>query len=129
MDGQQTNLIRDIREEQNRHVACGNVRKIGIKLATNREIIRSKIELADNEELAIGADLDLYLAIKDLFRSVDSEHFSATGNRHRRSKRSSKPIGSRIGLYALVLIDNLILDLINPLLRRQVCRRAKFRIA
>ena len=66
IDAQQTHLLRDIGQEQNRNISIYNVGKIGIEFAAYSDIVGGKVQFSADHKFAIGTEDKIDLTIKYL---------------------------------------------------------------
>ena len=129
VDGQQFHLVRDVGEEQDRGLAARDLRQIGIESSADRQVVGGEVQLADDQELAVGREADDHLTVEDLLRGVDREHLGAAGDEHRRGEGRQEPAQPRVRLQRPDLVQHLLTHAGEPVLRRHRRRQLEFRPA
>ena len=119
VDGEQLHLVGDVGEEQHRRLARGDLRKIRIQPGGDAQGAAGEVQLADHQELTVGAQADDDLAVEGLLRGEVRVDLGAAGDQHRRGKGGGEAVLRRVELDRQVLRDDLLLDASEPLLRRE----------
>ena len=73
------------------------LRQVGVEAAADRDVVGGEVQLADDQDLAVGRELDRDLAVEDLLRGVDREDLRRAGDRHRRGERGREAVHARVG--------------------------------
>ena len=107
VDGEQLHLVGNIGQEQDGGLAGGDLRQIGIQPPGDGQIVGGEVELADDQDLAIGGDAQNDLAVEHFLGGVDGEELGAAGDQHRRGKGGGETVLRRVGLNRAVLLDHL----------------------
>ena len=118
VQGEQPHLVRNVGQEQHGDLARGHLRQVGVELAADTDVVRGEVQLADDQELAVGAEADDHLAVEHLLRGVDREHLRAAGDQHRRGEGRREAVHRRVLLDRRVLGDDLQPDAGQPLVGR-----------
>ena len=127
--GQQPHLIRNVGQEEHHDLAARDVAEVGVQLAADADAVVGEVQLADDEELAVGADLDGDLCVEDLLGGVQGIQLRAARDDHRRRERRGEAVEVGIGRQQLRLAHDLLLDRLEPLLGRQLRRQPELRVA
>ncbi len=122
LHGEQAHLLGNVGQEEESDVATDYIRKIGVESAADADRVGGKVQLSDDQELAVGAELQEDLAVENLFGGVDGKHLGPAGDHHRRGEGGEETGGPgkarRLhGLNGVVLPYNLILDFGQPSFR------------
>ena len=83
VQGQQPHLVRDVGQEEHHDLAAGDVAEVGVEPATDADAVVGEVQLADDEELPVRADLDDDLGVEDLLRGIEGVQLRAPGDDHR----------------------------------------------
>ena len=111
-------LVGDVGQEEDRDVAVGDLGQVGVQATGDRELVGGEVELALDQELAVGRDLDRHLAVEDLLGGVDRVDLGRAGDRHRRGEGCSEAVQRRVGVQGRGLQRHLLLEAREPLVRR-----------
>ena len=120
---QQLDLLGHVGEEQHRHLARADAREVRVEPAGDRDVVVGEVELADDQELAVGRDLDDDLAVEQLLARVDRVDLRAAGDRHRRRERGREAVHLRVVAQQQRLVGDLLLDRAEPLVGRLADRQ------
>ena len=129
VNGQQSYLVGNIGQKQDRYVTGGNVGQIGIKFGADTEIIRSKIKFSNGEEFAVGTELEHDLAVKCLLRGEDRIYLRTAGNCHRRGKGRKETAQIGVLTNHLSLHRDLLFDRGKPLISGHIRGQFEIRIS
>ena len=127
VQGQDPHLIGHVGEEEHRCRALADLRQVRVEAAADAEVVVGEVELADHVDLPVRRDLERDLPVEELLRGVDRVQGRRADDRHRRGERGCPPTLARVREARLVLVDDLLLDLREPLVRRRRgrCRRVE----
>ena len=114
VDGEQPDLIGDVREDQHHDSARSDLREIRVKLRAQADVVRREVQLARDEELAVRAELDDDLSVEDLFGGVNGENLRTARDGHGRGEGGGETIETRVRLNRAVLQDDLALHAFEP---------------
>ena len=114
VDGEQPDLIGDVREEQHHDIARSDLREIRVKLRAQADVVRREVQLARDEELAVRAELDDDLSVEDLFGGVNGENLRTARDGHGRGEGGGETIETRVRLNRAVLQHDLALHAFEP---------------
>ncbi len=127
--GEDPDLVGHVGQEEHGDVAARHLREVGVELAAERDVVAGEVELADDEELAVGGDLHDHLAVEDLLRGVDRVDLRRAGDRHRRGERRQEAVHARVVRDPLGLQRDLLLQAGQPLVGGEVGRQPELRVA
>ena len=114
VEGEQAHLVGDVGQEQDGGVALGDLGEVDVEPAREREVVGGEVQLADDQDLAVGGDLEDHLAVEELLGGVDREDLRRAGDHHRRGERGQEAAHGRVGGDRLGLRRGLGLQRAEP---------------
>ena len=128
-NGEQADLVGDVCEEEHGHAAGGNARQVGVEAAADAERTVGEVQFSDDQDLAVGADLDDHLAVENRVGSIDGVDLGAAGDGHRRGEGGEESTQRRVVFDGAVLGRDLVLHLVKPKVRVRHGQTVQRRIA